>query len=747
MVKDYMKRGSMLLGAAVIAMSAFAGGHYVDVTHKYLKDAAYLPAWQGVVSATNEGVAEIWNGAFRTYQVLPDMPAGEYTLTVNAFYRCGYNDYARENMKGADVTPDLYTASIFINNTKKAVAGLFDGGVEVAPNSMAEANTAFEAGLYLNTVTANHPGGDLVIGIMNTGSYNDEWCCFDNFKLVGPNGEVTVPNGDFSETLDSKRAWNNVNTENKEKTPDMQKDGSGGGDYRKCGGSPYKYGQQVELPAGKYRFGMLCFHRYGSESDAAGNYYNHKWPCDIRPEGAYGSVNRTPEDWFKANDYDTNSDYDHAFIFMSKNEDCPKDMNFSEDFGDLTEGADVRTRVKDVWEIHNGDLAAMPHNNPVRVEGNNEEEWADVIPYETRNKVIYRNDSGCEREAAAAFVNDPEKYYQYVEFELTEPTKVWLGMGKNSQTGDGYWHAWADQTLQMYVDEGGEVPQDGEPYYFYSFEDGLNGATIVGGGEIVDEGGQFGKVFQNAKGGMRQNYLQLPEDVFVKTGDTNEFSISLWVNAKNAGESGEYMWCPMFTAYDSNVAGTGCPEFACQYRGGVQVNCNGNDNQGDAWCDYGDDLCDQGRVTILHNETDWLADKEWHHYTATFTKNTAAVYFDGKLVNSWTLDGVSRGQRCEFFGDARFNLFCLGGMQAWNWQDPDPAFMFDDVALYNKALNADQIKSIIDAKGVENAVEKVEFDANAPVFYYDMQGVRVANPTNGIYIVRQGNKVAKKVIR
>ena len=90
-----------------------------------------------------------------------------------------------------------------------------------------------------------------MIGIANTGSYDDEWCAFDNFKLVGPNGEVTLENGDFSTGLDSKREWDNFNSENKEKTPDMQKDGAGGGDYRKCGGSPYKYGQQIELPAGK----------------------------------------------------------------------------------------------------------------------------------------------------------------------------------------------------------------------------------------------------------------------------------------------------------------------------------------------------------------------------------------------------------------------------------------------------------------------------------------------------------------
>ena len=237
-----------------------------------------------------------------------------------------------------------------------------------------------------------------------------------------------------------------------------------------------------------------------------------------------------------------------------------------------------------------------------------------------------------------------------------------------------------------------------DPVFFYNFERGTGDATIVGGGEIIDAGGNFGKVFQNAKGGMRQNYLQLPEDVFVKAGGNDEITISLWVNAKNAGEPGEYMWCPMFTAYDSNVAGTGCPMLACQYRGGVQVNCNGNDNAGDAWCDYGDDLCDQGTVTIRHNDNDWLADKDWHHYTATFTKTTAAVYFDGELINSWTIDGMSRGQRCEIFGDSRFNLFCVGGMQAWNWSDPDPGFMFDDVAIYDHALTKEQIQTLINLK-------------------------------------------------
>ncbi len=44
-----------------------------------------------------------------------------------------------------------------------------------------------------------------------------------------------------------------------------------------------------------------------------------------------------------------------------------------------------------------------------------------------------------------------------------------------------------------------------------------------------------------------------------------------------------------------------------------------------------------------------------------------------------------------------------------------------------------------------NAVNNIEIE-NLPVEYYNLQGVRVANPGKGIYIMRQGNK-ATKVIR
>jgi hypothetical protein len=47
--------------------------------------------------------------------------------------------------------------------------------------------------------------------------------------------------------------------------------------------------------------------------------------------------------------------------------------------------------------------------------------------------------------------------------------------------------------------------------------------------------------------------------------------------------------------------------------------------------------------------------------------------------------------------------------------------------------------------GVNSVV--VDNDENAPVEYFNLQGIRVANPENGLYIRRQGNKATKVIIR
>lgn len=54
-----------------------------------------------------------------------------------------------------------------------------------------------------------------------------------------------------------------------------------------------------------------------------------------------------------------------------------------------------------------------------------------------------------------------------------------------------------------------------------------------------------------------------------------------------------------------------------------------------------------------------------------------------------------------------------------------------------------EIKSVKVANRDGAGVENIAVDAAAPVEYYNLQGVRVAEPANGIFIRRQGNKVTK----
>ncbi len=485
MANSYLKRSVLLLGTAAIAATATAGA-YRDVTGQYMTNPAWIPGWQGALAATADGVAEVWDGAFRLYQTLPDMEAGQYTLKVDALYRCGNNDYAKANMaNGAN-----HYAYIFINGEKLAVKGLFDGR-DAAPNNTSEANAAFAAGEYTNEITVSHPGGDMVVGIMNEGGYNDEWCCFDNFKLLKGAEDVTskINNADFTGTLNNKvESWNYNNADGANKTPDVNKHG---GVYRKTNASCYNMGQQIDLPAGKYRFSMLTFHRYGG----AGNFNDKIVTC--KGEWKFASKGRSPKDWFEANDYETNVDYSHAYIYMSKNTKKPSNLDWDEDFGDLILGTDIRVRIKDCWEICNGNYAEMPDNEtrPSAAETEIVPEYGSV-----RNVVGGWEDSGSERESAAAFVNEPEKYRQFVEFELDEPAKVWVGFGKNSNTSDEYWHPWADIKLEKWDENASSgiadivVEDENAPVEYYNLQ-GVRVANPANGLFIVKKGNKATKQF------------------------------------------------------------------------------------------------------------------------------------------------------------------------------------------------------------------------------------------------------------
>lgn len=229
--------------------------------------------------------------------------------------------------------------------------------------------------------------------------------------------------------------------------------------------------------------------------------------------------------------------------------------------------------------------------------------------------------------------------------------------------------------------------------YGNTFSNNEGDATLMGDGQFINNSTPgFGKIFKNAVGGTRVNYLLLPSWALSGVNDTEELTVNVWLNSTDAGD---YYWNPVFTAFADFPGGNGCPMIACQYRGVVSVNTNGPDNSGDTWCDYTDAQNDAGANVLYNGDLDWLADKNWHLYTAVFTPTTAIVYFDGNVANSWTLDGVSRGSICDLKVVSQLKCICLGGNQAWGWGDPDPGFGFDDIMIYNKALTPEQIKQIM----------------------------------------------------
>ena len=282
------------------------------------------------------------------------------------------------------------------------------------------------------------------------------------------------------------------------------------------------------------------------------------------------------------------------------------------------------------------------------------------------------------------------------------------------------------------------------PVYFNNFST-TDGLTVAGNGEFEeDEDARFGQVFHNdptLTKAVRTNYLVLPEDVLSHSAETKEMTIAFWVNVRNAAD---FWFSPIFSAYGQSPAANASagkegnnenwPVFVLQSRGLMQINNGG-------WCDFGAELSDS---TALTENTFWLDDNAWHLYTVTLTTTKVIVYIDGKAFNSWTLNG-SEGQVTEgfFTYGGNYKHICLGGNQAWNWSDPDPAYAFDDFAVYDKALTAEQIKVIIDKKmTTSTAIQSVGITTDAAV-RYNLAGQQVGANHKGI-VIENGRKVVVK---
>ena len=81
--------------------SARAEKQWIDITEQYLVNPDFTgnnsQGWTWQSDAHSQTLRcdamEFWNGTWNLWQVVKDLPAGEYRLSVQAYYRCGENDW------------------------------------------------------------------------------------------------------------------------------------------------------------------------------------------------------------------------------------------------------------------------------------------------------------------------------------------------------------------------------------------------------------------------------------------------------------------------------------------------------------------------------------------------------------------------------------------------------------------------------------------------------------------------------
>ena len=172
------------------AIALINGGTEVDIT-ALLKNPNFTDGstgWEGTpFSAAPGTVAEHFYQLFDTYQVLKNMPAGQYRLEWQGFYRNGniQNAWLRHTM-GKEEFAEVYAA-----DAATPMLSLFDASVPYTydpytyPDNVATAEQAFAAGRYTQHLDFElSETGDLRIGLRHFMPSVYDWACFDNFRLI-----------------------------------------------------------------------------------------------------------------------------------------------------------------------------------------------------------------------------------------------------------------------------------------------------------------------------------------------------------------------------------------------------------------------------------------------------------------------------------------------------------------------------------------------------------------------------------
>lgn len=136
-----------------------------------------------------------------------------------------------------------------------------------------------------------------------------------------------------------------------------------------------------------------------------------------------------------------------------------------------------------------------------------------------------------------------------------------------------------------------------------------------------------------------------------------------------------------------------------------------------------------------------------YNSASSSSSGTTLRLYDGNTMTI-TATGGLKIESIEFTGSTLNAISTETGSYTNGVWTPSAARASNVESVVFKSSGKPTIKTInVVTSGVYDSVDDIVIDENAPVEYYNLQGVRVANPENGIYIRRQGSKVSKVLVK
>ena len=267
----------------------------------------------------------------------------------------------------------------------------------------------------------------------------------------------------------------------------------------------------------------------------------------------------------------------------------------------------------------------------------------------------------------------------------------------------------------------GDIPKEDDKdgsYILYSRHEADNKQNWTKKDVILHDA-VFGNYFQNIPKAQfydrsaGQNYMRavLPPKALSPIRTSGEATIGFWVNGRVAVDAGlSYNDASMLylTGPWRHPADVDGENNRREYQSMFNIRCNGNTNgflnskNGKQIRYYAEkmfgDLCDNETTEKYYKKNLYL-DRNWHYVTMVMYNGLRNVdmYVDGELTNS--RKNIVGGDQDLTAGLDSINHIIIGGLNAtYTTFGYDPAFAFDDIVIYSRALSSQEINAIISKK-------------------------------------------------